>query len=158
MSADAEQREQNARDLSQLMKIQDRLLEQLLQARDELASPATSEILQGLRSRTGAPTEETFGQIMGAIEEAIRTLKIFESQINRELFDDQDEISVEGVPNLPPHLTRFLAERSKFDGFEYDVRHDSVRGWIIHWKEYASDGSVRGSGQIYERPHAWLEE
>ena len=42
--------------------------------------------------------------------------------------------------------------------FSYEVRQDSVRGWVIAWKEYTAEGIVRGFGQFYERPYAWLEE
>ena len=43
-------------------------------------------------------------------------------------------------------------------GFTYEVIHDENRGWIIKWKEYTAKGSVRGSGQFYERPYAWIDE
>ena len=29
---------------------------------------------------------------------------------------------------------------------------------FILWKEYTQTGSVRGSGQFYEHPHAWIDE
>jgi hypothetical protein len=35
---------------------------------------------------------------------------------------------------------------------------DEVRGWMILWKEYTTRGTVRGFGQFYERPYAWLED
>ena len=38
------------------------------------------------------------------------------------------------------------------------VDQDPVRGWIIRWKEYTHRGTVRGYGQICERPYAWLED
>lgn len=154
----AEQREQDARELSQLMRLQERLLSQLQEVRTELATPATAKILREVRNRTGAATDETFGKITAAVEEALRALKVFEAELKEELFDDPDELTVEGVPELPAHLARFLAERTNLEGFDYEVRKDPLRGWIIRWKEYAADGTVRGCGQIYERPHAWLEE
>lgn len=158
MSSESEQGDQTARDLSQLMRLQERLFSRLQEVRSELSSPAAAEILQGIRSRTGTGMDETWGKIEAAVEEALRGLKVFESDLKQELFDDANELTVEGVPEMPPHLSRFLAERTKLDGFNYDVRQDPVRGWIIRWKEYTSDGIIRGYGQIYERPHAWLEE
>lgn len=158
MSAEGRKREQDARDLSQLMRLQERLFSQLQEVRRELATPATAKILREVRSRTGAATDETFGKITAAVEEALRALKVFESELKQELFDDPDELTVEGVPELPAHLARFLAERTKLEGFDYEVRKDPLRGWIIRWKEYTEEGTVRGCGQIYERPHAWLEE
>jgi len=67
-----------------------------------------------------------------------------------------DEFSVDGVTNLPAPLSRFLAERSQYPGFKYKVIQDDVRGWVIRWKEYTHRGTVRGYGQFYERPYAWI--
>ena len=38
------------------------------------------------------------------------------------------------------------------------IIQDEVRGWMICWKEYTHRGTVRGYGQICERPYAWLED
>lgn len=157
-SAEEEQRDQQTRELSQLMRIHERLLSQLQEARSELNTPATSEILSKLRSRIGTKPDMAFSQITAAVEEGIRCLMVFESEIKQELFSDDEQITVEGIPNLPPHLARFLAERTSLNGFHYDVLHDPVRGWVIRWKEYTALGTIRGSGQIFERPHAWLME
>lgn len=151
-------KEQEARDLSQLMRIQERLLSQLQEARSELNTPATTELIAKLRSRTGNQPDTAFSQITAAVEEGIRCLMVFESEIKQELFSDSDEMEVEGIPNLPPHLARFLAERASLNGFSYEVLQDPVRGWVIRWKEYTAMGTIRGSGQIFERPHAWLVE
>ena len=51
-----------------------------------------------------------------------------------------------------------LWQRADQPGFNYWVDQDSVRGWIIRWKEYTHRGTVRGYGQICERPYAWLED
>jgi len=153
-----ERRDQQTRELSQLMRIHERLLSQLQEARSELNTPATAEILAKLRSRIGTKPDVAFSQITAAVEEGIRCLMVFESEIKQELFSEDKEITVEGIPDLPPHLARFLAERANLNGFRYDVLHDPVRGWVIRWKEYTSLGTIRGSGQIFERPHAWLVE
>lgn len=155
-STRADLQEQEARDLSQLMRIHERLLSQLQEARSELNTPATTELISKLRSRTGNQPDTAFSQITAAVEEGIRCLMVFESEIKRELFSDSDQVEVEGIPNLPPHLARFLAERTSLNGFSYEVLQDPVRGWVIRWKEYTSMGTIRGSGQIFERPHAWL--
>ena len=63
-----------------------------------------------------------------------------------------------GVPDLPSPLQRFLAERTQFPGFTYEVVQDEVRGWVIRWKEYTARGRVRGFGQFYERPYAYLDD
>ncbi len=67
-------------------------------------------------------------------------------------------MEVEGVENLPGRLARFLAERKDSRGFSYEVVQDAVRGWMILWKEYTDDGRIRGYGQFYERPYAWLDD
>lgn len=157
-SAGTDKREQEARDLSQLMRLHERLLSQLQEARSELNTPATTEILSKLRNRIGNKPDTAFSQITAAVEEGIRCLMVFESEIKQELFSDAEHMEVEGIPNLPPHLARFLAERANLNGFRYEVLQDPVRGWVIRWKEYTAVGTIRGAGQIFERPHAWLVE
>lgn len=146
------------REYSQLLRIQERLLATLQEALDEIGAPTTLNLLRQLRNETGSKAPEDFGRIASSVEGAIRELKIFQSEIQNELLSDRNDVSVEGVPNLPAPLARFLAERSQNERFSYDVRQDSVRGWIIAWKEYTAEGMVRGFGQFYERPYAWLDE
>ena len=85
-------------------------------------------------------------------------MKLSEAQIRDEVMDDVEQPDGEGVANLPATLARFLAERRDMPGFTHQVLHDENRGWIILWKEYTQTGSVRGSGQFYERPYAWIDE
>ena len=97
--------------------------------------------------------------MIAKIEDAVRAVQYCESEIHRELV----ATSGKGIPtgefsNLPVALTRFLAERRDSPGFTYEMGQDPVRGWIIRWKEYSEKGTVRGAGQFYERPYAWLEE
>ena len=70
----------------------------------------------------------------------------------------ESDFEVEGVTNMPAYLERFLAERSAQPGFTYEVVQDDVRGWMVCWKEFTHRGTVRGYGQFYERPYAWLDE
>jgi hypothetical protein len=146
------------REYSQLLRIQERLLAMLQEALDEIGAPTTLNLLRQLRNETGSKALEDFGRIANSVEGAIRELKIFQSEIQNELLSDRNDMSVEGVANLPAPLARFLAERSQNERFSYEVRQDSVRGWIIAWKEYTAEGMVRGFGQFYERPYAWLDE
>ena len=146
------------REFSQLLRIQERLLGMLQQVLDELGAPTTLTLLRELRSRTGSPATESFGRITNSVEDAIRELTVFEADLQTDLLEDPAAIDVEGVPNLPAPLGRFLAERSQNPRFSFEVHQDPVRGWVISWKEYAVEGIVRGSGQFYERPYAWLED
>jgi hypothetical protein len=125
---------------------------------DEIGAPTTINLLRQIRNRTGSTAPEDFGRIANSVEGAIRELKLFQSEIQNELLDERSEVSVEGVSNLPAPLARFLAERTSNERFSYEVRQDPVRGWIIAWKEYTAEGIIRGFGQFYERPYAWLEE
>ncbi|NIP97588.1 MAG: hypothetical protein GWO24_30815 [Akkermansiaceae bacterium] len=148
--------EKAARELAQLLRLHERLLGELQQVRDELIAPTTKKVVQALHAKSGGSVGG-LGPIMTSVEEAIRALKLSESKLRNALLEDQDEADVEGIDNLPPALARFLAERTENPGFQYEVIQDENRGWIIYWKEYWS-GKVRGSGQFYERPYAWLED
>lgn len=159
MNADDAPAGEAKRELAQLIRMQERLLTQLDRIREELEAPGTAELIKEIRMRTGSAVAEGLGKVTAAVEEAIRQLKLSESAIRQELLSEPGgELHVEGVPNLPPALARFLAERTKFPGFSYGVRQDAVRGWVISWKEHTEDGTIRGFGQFYERPYAWLDE
>lgn len=158
MAQEAQPKSQAVREYSQLLRIQERLLAILQEALDEIGAPTTLNLLRQLRNQTGSKAPEDFGRIANSVEGAIRELKLFQSEIQNELLTDRVDVSVEGVSNLPAPLARFLAERSQNERFSYEVRQDPVRGWIIAWKEYTAEGIVRGFGQFYERPYAWLEE
>lgn len=158
MADEAQPKVQAIREYSQLLRIQERLLAMLQETLDEIGAPTTLNLLRKLRNQTGSKAPEDFGRIANSVEGAIRELKLFQSEIQNELLTDRVDVSVEGVSNLPAPLARFLAERSQNERFSFEVRQDPVRGWIIAWKEYTAEGIVRGFGQFYERPYAWLEE
>lgn len=158
MESEGKPRSNALREFSQLLRIQERLLGMLQDVLDELGAPTTLTLLRELRNRTGSNATESFGRVTTSVEDAVRELKVFESEIQKELLEDPGEVNVEGVSNLPAALARFLAERTQNPRFSYDVRQDPVRGWVISWKEYTQQGIVRGYGQFYERPYAWLEK
>lgn len=146
------------REYAQLLRLHERLGIQLRRVRDELDSHDVGEILRRIRSRTGSAPREDVAEMKAAVEEALRTLKVASSRVQDALTSDTEELEIEGVPSLPPALGRFLAERSRFEGFRYEVLQDEIRGWMICWKEFTPDGSIRGYGQFYERPYAWLDD
>jgi len=158
MTQEVQPKPEAVREYSQLLRIQERLLAILQEALDEIGAPPTLNLLRQLRNQTGSKAPEDFGRIANQVEGAIRELKLFQSEIENELLGQRTDVSVEGVSNLPAPLARFLAERTQNEKFSYEVRQDPVRGWIIAWKEYTAEGIVRGFGQFYERPYAWLEE
>jgi hypothetical protein len=147
------------REYSQLLRMQERLVVQLNRIRDELVAPVTAGLMKDIHLRTGNAPTHAMAEVVSEVEQSIRALKLLESELQGALKEEPgEEFTVDGVSNLPPHLGRFLSERSQQPGFRYDVIQDEVRGWVIRWKEYTHRGTVRGYGQVSERPYAWLEE
>lgn len=144
------------REYSQLLRLHERLLIQLQRTLEELTSSQTEGLVHDIKHRTGTAPDLT--AINASVEEAIRALKLSQSSIRKAILEHHEALEVEGVPNLPAHLQRFLAERAQMPGFSYEVTQDEVRGWVICWKEYTHRGTVRGYGQFYERPYAYLED
>jgi hypothetical protein len=134
------------------------LKQQLQRVRDDMDAPGISKLLKELRRRVGSDPENALAEVTSAIEEALRALQMAESEAQQALEADADDIEVEGVDHLPGRLARFLAERADNPGFSYEVEQDPVRGWMILWKEFTEDGRIRGYGQFYERPYAWLDD
>lgn len=150
--------QQAKREYTQLLRMHERLLSQLQRLCDDVESPGVRALVRSIKNRTGDSPDKSLAEVMSALEEAIRALKVSESEIQLTLMDDPAHVELDGVPNLPAPLARFIAERQRLPGFTYDVHQDEVRGWVIRWKEHTSYGTVRGSGQFYERPYAWLDE
>ena len=146
----------SGQDLGQLLRLHERLLAQLKEVRDELVAPTTKTMVTRFHNRTGK-NPDGLGPVTEAVEQAIRAIKLSEANLRREMTEDHPSAQVEGVDNLPPALARFIAERSENPRFTYEVIEDENRGWVIQWKEYWG-GRVRGSGQFYERPYAWLDD
>lgn len=147
---------QAKREYAQLLRLHDRLLIQVQRVVEDLTSAQTQSVVKDIRNRTG--TAPDLGEIQEALEESLRALKLSQSNIRGAILDDHPALSVAGVPDLPSPLQRFLAERTQFPGFTYEVVQDEVRGWVIRWKEYTARGRVRGFGQFYERPYAYLDD
>lgn len=148
---------QAKREYTQLLRLHEQLLGQFARARDELAAPGTDSLVKQIKGRTGTAPDLT--ELKTSVEEAIKALKLSQSRLQTALTEKmQVSVEVDGIANLPAYLQRFLAERAGQPGFSYRVDQDPVRGWIIRWKEYTHRGTVRGYGQICERPYAWLED
>lgn len=147
---------QAKREYAQLLRLHERLLAQMQRTLEELTSSQTGKLIRDIKVRTGSEPDLT--SVNTAIEESIRALKLSQSEIRQAITEHHDLMEVEGIPNLPAHLQRFLAEREQLPGFTYEVLQDEVRGWVICWKEYTSRGTVRGYGQFYERPYAYLDD
>ena len=145
------------REYAQLLRLHEQLLGQFMRAREVLLAPGTTDLVKEIKRRTGSAPDLT--EMKTSVEHAIRALKLSESQIRGAVSDDLDaSFQVEGITNMPAYLQRFLAERAQEPGFSYEVEQDSVRGWIVSWKEFTHRGTVRGYGQFCERPYAWLDD
>jgi hypothetical protein len=149
---------ERTRIFAQLQRSQERAIQVLLEAKSELDSPLSRTLLERLKSEGTTELYESVKQVVVKLEDAIRSAQYCQSEIHRELVSHRTDLEPTGIANLPPALARFLAERKDTPGFTYTVRQDLVRGWIVHWKEYTARGTVRGSGQLYERPFAWLDQ
>ena len=144
------------REYAQLLRLHERLIVQIQRVLEDVTSSQTAAIVKDIKVRTGNAPD--LSAIISNVEESIRAVKLSQSRIRDAILEDHDDLSVDGVPNLPTHLQRFLAERSQIEGFSYRVVQDEVRGWVICWKEYTHQGTIRGYGQFYERPYAYLED
>ncbi len=146
------------RELTRLLSLEEHLRLQLQLIEGELGSPTTSSLLEAVRQGSNSDLPDELGKVGEYVREAVRVLKSSEKLLRGQLESAPQELEIEGVGNLPLRLARFLSERKDLPGFSYEIIQDDVRGWIIHWKEYGTEGDVRGSGQFYERPYAWLDE
>lgn len=145
------------REYAQLLRLHEQLLSQFTRARDELHAPGTAGLIREIKGRTGSAPD--LSELKTAVEESIRALKLSQSQLQGAVIQEEEaSFEVEGVANMPAYLRRFLAERSEEPGFSYEVSQDPERGWVVAWKEYTNRGTVRGYGQFYERPYAWLDD
>jgi hypothetical protein len=155
--ADFDEREfQAKREYAQLLRLHDRLLLQVQRVLEDLTSAQIDTLLDDIKRRTGKAPD--LAEVREALEEAVRALKLSQSNIRGTVFDQQHPPSLEGMPDLPSPLQRFLAEHVQTPGFSYDLAQDEVRGWVIRWKEYTPQGTIRGYGQFYERPYAYLDD
>jgi hypothetical protein len=157
MAEGTEIQRQAKREYTQLLRLHEQLLGQFTRARDELLAPGTATLVKKIKGRTGSEPDLT--ELKTAVEETIRALKLSQSQIRGSITESTDaSFEIAGIENMPAYLQRFLSERASQPGFSYDVVQDEVRGWIVCWKEYTNRGTVRGYGQICERPYAWLDD
>jgi hypothetical protein len=148
------------RELTQLLALQARILETLVDLRDRLTHQQASDVIKAYH-RVSRENDRPMSKVLSGVEQVIRDLQVAESEVRTILTDpgsNDHEDSPAGLPDMPPRLVRFLAQRSETPGFEYEVLQDEVRGWVVRWKEYTAFGTVRGHGQFYERPYAWLDD
>jgi hypothetical protein len=94
--------------------------------------------------------------VISEVEQSIRALKLLESEVQGASNRSPPRTSASTDLEPCPHRSRASRAQPVSPGF-HEVA-DEVAGWVIRWKEYTHRGTVRGFGQFYERPYAWLEE
>lgn len=146
------------RERTRLLSLEEHLRTKLQLIEDEIDSPATRELIEAIREGSDGALPEELAKAGRLVKEAIEVLRDSEAYLRSRLDSGPNELEIEGIGTLPVRLARFITERRDLPGFSYEVIQDEVRGWIIQWKEYGEGGVVRGSGQFYERPYAWLDE
>lgn len=143
---------------SQLLRQQDRALQQLQRALAEIDTPITKSLLSRIRAGSGGEVEAATGEAVVRLERAVHAVEHCLSETRRELLTARGTGERDAREHLPAAMERFLAERANAPGFSFQTVQDPVRGWVIRWKQQTADGIVRGAGQLCERPYAWLDE
>lgn len=140
-----------------ILRQQDRVRQDLLRLRRELDSPQARELRRGLRQGGRGEVAEGLTTILEAVEGALRAVRTLEGALR-----SPEGTAHRAYPDLPAELPlrlrQFLDERRRRGRLEWTIEGDSMRGWVLRWKEYTLSGIVRGSGRLYERPHAWINE
>lgn len=143
------------RQIEKLLELHGRVQAVVLQLRTEseaLAAPADSD---------GEGDDRPVGlaaltRLITTLNEVLTTARRSEAHLQSEIDDragaEDDE------EELPPGLSRFVAERGQNPNFEYWTESDPVRGRVLHWRERTGAGWVRGRGILHERPHDWIHE
>ena len=92
-----------ARKYSQPLRVHEQLLSQFVRSRDELLAPSMDRLVKRIKGQTGSEPDLT--ELKTAIEEAIRALKLSQSNIESAMMkDDEISMEVEGISNLPAYL------------------------------------------------------
>lgn len=136
---------------------QDRIRQELLRLRADLDSPQARELRRGLRQGGRTDVAEGLTEILESVEAALRAVRTLEGVLR-----SPGGAGVRPYPDLPDELPlrlrQFLDERRRRGRLEWTLSGDPLRGWVLRWKEYTLSGTVRGSGRLYERPHAWIND
>jgi hypothetical protein len=140
-----------------LLRQQDRLRQEFLRLRTELDSPQARELRRGLRQGGRIELAEGLTEILESVEGALRSVRALEGVLR-----SPEGAGTRPYPDLPSELPlrlrQFLDERRRKGRLEWTLQGDPLRGWVLRWKECTQEGNVRGSGRLYERPHAWIND
>jgi hypothetical protein len=140
-----------------ILRQQDRIRQELLRLRADLDSPQARELRRGLRQGGRIELAEGLTEILESVEGALRSVRSLEGVLR-----SPEGAGTRPYPDLPSELPlrlrQFLDDRRRKGRLEWTLRGDPLRGWVLRWKETTLEGNVRGSGRLYERPHAWIND
>ena len=141
-----------------------RLLEELRTGLEALGkqadAPAIRTVAQALKESDeayGPAAAERLTRLTRSLESTLRLTRITHRELERELMNEGSGSEDPEISELPTSLARFIEARRDDPGFQYEVRHDPLRGWMVRWKEYGMDGTIRGSGQFSQLPSEGAE-
>ena len=146
------------RELSQLLGLCEHVAGELRLLRREMGATLARNLVDTIEEHLESIIPDEMDSTTQAIDRALSSLQSALDEIQAQMRVPQHEVQPAGMPPLPPRLARFLAERQTIPGFHYEIRQDPIRGWVVLWKEYGAEGALRGAGQFYERPYAWMED
>ncbi len=144
-----------------LLRLETELRQRIERIRSGLADPGLARTVEGLARPDGVRRE--LDELSAAIEEALRALGAMRGHLTHpdegtRVEGRRPEARADDTPaGLPEVLEEHLRDRAKAPGFEHEVVHDAVRGWVVRWKERNPDGGVYASGRLYQRPWEWMK-
>ena len=142
----------------QLLTQNGRALQTLQTVSQTLDTPATRTMLASLRDETTTDAEAAVEQVLAKLEGLIQAMHYCQSELRRELENAQGGESLRDRDHLTGTLGRFVTERERTPGFSWETFEDPVRGWVVKWKQMTAAGMVRGAGQLWEKPYAWMDD
>ena len=143
---------------AQLLTLNGRALQALQTVSQTLDTPATRTLLSKLRDEATTDAEASVEQVLARLEGLIQAMHYCQSELRRELENSQGRESLRDRDHLPGALGRFITERESSPGFSWETFQDPIRGWVVKWKQMTAAGTVRGAGQLWERPYAWMDD
>jgi len=142
----------------QLAQLHERVRSQIEALRREIDAPATSAILRQLDAGQGSSLGLGVSRLLSSLNQVLVATEASNAAIDSEMRKIVGDAGPTVARGLPPGLRRFVEDRSNLPGFEFDLGRDPDRGVTVHWRELSNDGTVRGSGTLFEHPHGWIGE
>ncbi len=142
----------------QLERLHQRVRLRLEELRSEVDAPATHALLDQLDPGRTGELQLGVSRVIASLNQALVATEAAAGLVERELLRlSGEETSRLGV-GLPPGLRRFVEEGAKAPGFSFEIDRDPDRGATVRWVRTSADGTIRGSGALFEHPHGWIEE